>query len=193
MLAYVSNTFGAAAASPTFLSPALCACNAAAGSVKLSDLSGTLGSLSLRTVFVTRDRRLPRDMMPVIKAAYDIEMQDVNAWARFCQRKEDDRQERREDSVRPEVPPRPQFVVDDARHLADVHNVVTVGELDAVAWDIVNTYRGPIAPEKLRDFFRKIGRKRGDQAAGLFRLSDATVTKLKKRCLSDGAQAQEAA
>jgi hypothetical protein len=115
MPAYVSNTFGAAAASPTFLFPALCACSAAAGRVKLSNLSGTLGSLSLRTVFVTPDRRLPRDMMPVLEAVYDFQTQSVNAWARLCQGQEDDRRERREDAVRPELPPRTRFVVDDGR------------------------------------------------------------------------------
>jgi hypothetical protein len=89
--AYVSNIFGLAAASPTFLLPALCACSAAAGSIKLSNPSGSLGSLSLRTMLVARDRRLPRDTISVLEAVYDVERQEVNAWARLCQWQKDNR------------------------------------------------------------------------------------------------------
>jgi hypothetical protein len=46
------------------------------------------------------------------------------------------------------------------RHLHRVHRVVTVADLDAAGWNIVNTYRGKLAPAKLDAFFRRLGRKR---------------------------------
>lgn len=46
------------------------------------------------------------------------------------------------------------------KHLNRVHKVVTVGELDAVGWNIVNSYRKQMIPKKLTRFFRKSGRNR---------------------------------
>jgi hypothetical protein len=137
--ACVNRSFGSAAASPAFLLPALCACSAAAGNVRLLNESGTLGSISLRAVFVTEDRRLPRQALPVIEAAYEVEKQDVTAWARVRQAREYEQHvfdyrhrlitttwngvdllglhgvQRPDESLRPELPLRPRFVVDDVR------------------------------------------------------------------------------
>jgi len=56
------------------------------------------------------------------------------------------------------------FVRDDeliplVRHLKRAHGVTTVGDLDAVGWNCVNTFGGRIRPEKLVEFFAAIGRK----------------------------------
>lgn len=65
------------------------------------------------------------------------------------------------------------------RHLDRVHNVVTVGELDAAGWNVVNSFRGQIAPEKLTGFFQKIGRKRDRQRDGQVR-SEAAILPFRK-------------
>ncbi len=57
------------------------------------------------------------------------------------------------------------FVDDDeliplVRHLYRMHNVSSVGDLDAVGWDVVNTFPDGIRPAKMKKFFRAIGRKR---------------------------------
>lgn len=48
------------------------------------------------------------------------------------------------------------------RHLHRVHNVVSIADLDAAGWNVINTYRDEIPHAKLDAFFRKLGKKRRD-------------------------------
>jgi hypothetical protein len=45
------------------------------------------------------------------------------------------------------------------RHLYHVHSIVTVAELDAAGWAVVNTYPGKLSAAKRHKFFSRIGRK----------------------------------
>jgi hypothetical protein len=48
------------------------------------------------------------------------------------------------------------------RHLHLVYGIVTVGQFDAAGWGVVNAYPEKIDPEKLKRFYRDLGRKRPD-------------------------------
>ncbi len=52
------------------------------------------------------------------------------------------------------------------RHLHRHHNVVSIADLDAVGWRVVNTYPGPISPAKLDTFFKRLGKKRAESQPG---------------------------
>jgi hypothetical protein len=49
------------------------------------------------------------------------------------------------------------------RHLYQKHSIVTVAELDAAGWSVINTYTGRLSKTKLRKFFHTIGRKVGPE------------------------------
>jgi hypothetical protein len=47
-----------------------------------------------------------------------------------------------------------------ARHLHRVHGIVTVGELDAAGWQVVNTFQKRLSRKKLNRFLQEVGWKR---------------------------------
>jgi hypothetical protein len=46
------------------------------------------------------------------------------------------------------------------RHLYQVHSIVTVAELDAAGWDVINTFPASMSSKKRRKLFHTIGRPR---------------------------------
>jgi hypothetical protein len=61
-----------------------------------------------------------------------------------------------------------------ARHLHNVHEIVTVGEFDAAGWEVVNTFPRRIPRKKLREFFQALGKKR-EGVSPLRPLDGATI------------------
>jgi hypothetical protein len=57
-------------------------------------------------------------------------------------------------------------LVDLVRHLYQRHSILTVAQLDAAGWAVVNTYPGKLSQENLREFFHTIGRKAKDRPTG---------------------------